>query len=555
MIKILLRLITLSIFLLSTPTFAFARPVNGIKAPQLAGVRPVSPLVPYWSDGLSLGNFDNSANWQELSGIATANLAGNEAYLWVESDSPANMLAAISRTTGSNQGVWSFQSPPTYIDVEDVDTAVVNGVPYLYFFDFGNNGNGADSRGTGIDMRILRAIEPAITGSNGTISSGNYISIDAKFPAVNGPTLRDAEASFVDPDTGTIYIIVKRDATQRVYSLAHAATYAGTQTLVYEGTMTSLPEARTTALTTTPTYAVDAAISPNGKEILVKNYNNIYYFPRNKTTQTIMQALQQSLVDVPAYVGGGTLITNFVKTSHPSQEPQGEGLCYSKDGRDLYTNSEYVSTEGSSATRYPLFKYTRSLKVPTTVSFQDGVSPTAGYTGTSSTYVWGTNAGTDSSAETTFVVDTTFGNATDDRRGLLKFDLTSIPTSATVTNCRMELWLAAEGQGWLWYRMLVPWTLASTQTSLGGPVLNDGVKAAVAPSLTNGINLDTLVNVFVRDNMLIADCQYFVSNPSLNQGWLGMGLDVSAGGDGVQFDGKVSVTAAHRPKLTVTYTQ
>lgn len=507
-------------------------------------------LVPDWSDGVSLGNFDSSTNWQELSGLATAFKSGNENYLWIISDSPANMLGAISRTNGSNQGVWSFQSPPTFPDIEDIETAVINGQPYLYIFDFGNNGNTLNSRGAGIDMRILRAKEPTITGTTGTILSSDYIAIDAVFPGVNGPTLRDCEASIVDPDTGKIYIITKRDAVQKVYSLAHSLTYSGIQTLVYEGAMTSLPEARTQALTTTPTYAVDAAINPLGTEILVKNYQNIYYFPRNKSTQTIMQALQQSLVPLSGYVGGGTFPSP--KTSHPNAEPQGEGLCFSKDGRDLYTNSEYLATEGSSASRYPFFKYTRATKTPITVSFQDGVSPSAGYTGTTSTYIWGTNPAIDRSAETTFVVDTTVGNSTDDRRGLLKFDLSSIPTTATVIGCRMDLWNSAEGQGWQTYRMLVPWSGSSTYNSLVGGVTNDGIEAAVNPSSTNGINLDTITAINMRDNMLISDCQNMVSNPSTNYGWLYMGLDLATG-DGVQFDGKASLTASRRPKLTIRY--
>ena len=513
-----------------------------------------STLVPFWSDGVALGNFDSSANWQELSGIATANKAGNEGYLWIISDSPANMLAAISITNASNQGVWDFQSPPTYVDVEDIETAVIGGVPYIYFLDFGNNGNGVDSRGAGIDMRILRAIEPAITGSNGTILSTDYIKIDAAFPGVNGPTLRDCEASFVDPDTGTLYIIIKRDATpQRVYSLSFANQVAGsTRTLVYEGAMTALPEARTQALTTTPTFAVDAAIHPSGTEILVKNYNNIYRFPRNKATQTIMQALQQPLVDVTGYVGGGTLITGFTRTSHPNAEPQGEGLTYSKDGRDLYSNSEFVSTEGSTAARYPLFKYSRLPKAPTTTIFQDGLTVAgATYTGTRDTTIWSeTNPGVNYGTDPSNVLDKAVGVETDQRKELIKFDLTAIPTNAVVTHCQMDRYIIAEGQGVAFYRMLVDFTeTTSTWTSLGG-VNDDNVSASSVESARAGVNLDTILSTYMRFNMKLSDCQAMVSNPATNFGWLGEGTDITTG-DGVQLASRDSVTAANRPKLTV----
>lgn len=164
--------------------------------------------------------------------------------------------------------------------------------------DFGNNPNSVNSRGTGIDMRIFRIVEPTITGSN--ISTSSFIEINAAFPAGNPPTTsRDCESSFVDPVDGKLYIITKRDATQKVYSLSFANQVAGaTQTLVYEGTMTSLPASTTVALTTTPCYAVSACISKSGKEILVKNYSQIYYFPRVIGTDTIIQALQKALVPV-----------------------------------------------------------------------------------------------------------------------------------------------------------------------------------------------------------------------------------------------------------------
>jgi len=517
------------------------------RAVASSGAGRSTSLLPFWSDGLSLGNFDSSANWQELSGMATANKSGNEPYLWIISDSPANMLAAVSRTNASNQGVWTLTSPPAYSDWEDIESAIINGVPYLYVFDFGNNPNAIDSRGAGIDMRIFRIVEPTVTGSGS--STSNYIAIDVAFPSA--PTQRDCEAAIIDPDTGDIYIITKRESAPGVYYLPHALTYTGTQTLTDLGDMFDIPDVTTVPLGATAVNVTDAAISPNGKEILVKNYNDIYYFSRNKNTQTIFQALSTTGTIVPSYVGGGSVSP---KKSHPNAEPQGEGLCYSKDGRDLYTNSEFISTEGSSASQYPLFKYTRSSKVPTTVSFQQGVSPSGSYTGVSDTYIWGTNPTTDRSAETTFVIDITVGTPTDDRRGLLKFDLTSIPTNATVIGAKLEMWIAAEGQGWAWYKMLVPWSNASTYDSLTGGVTNDGVEAAVAPSSVNGVNLDTILSVTVRDNILVSDVQSMVSNPSTNYGWLGLNLD-AATGDGVQFDSSESVTTTRRPVLTVRYIQ
>lgn len=510
-------------------------------------IAPVTqyPLIPQWSGGLNIGSFDTSTNWQELSGIAPARLLANKDWLWICSDSPANMIGGVSIANPLTKFVLTLTGASAMSDLEDITTATIDGQNYIFAMDFGNNPNTANSRGSGIDMRIFKIVEPTITGSD--ISTTNFIEINAAFPGVNGPTLRDCETSFVDPVDGKLYIIIKRDATQRVYSLAKANQVAGaTQTLVYEGTMTSLPASRTVALTTTDCYAVSGCISPDGRDIIIKNYYNCYYFPRVVGTDTVIQALQKSLVPIP-YVGGGSASP---KTSHPNAEPQGEGVCFDFYGRDLFTNSEYVSTEGSASGAYPLFRYERLSKAPTLVSFQEGASS---YTGTTTTYIWGTNPTTDRSAETTFVCDFTSGNPTDDRRGLLKFDLTSIPTNAKVTRAYLELYISAEGQGIKAHKMLVTWNGSSTYNSLGGGVDNDGTKAAVAQSWRNGVNLDTIVNTTWKSNVLVADIQDWVSNPSNNFGWLLKGLDESAGGDGMQFPGKAGTTQSQRPKLYVEY--
>ena len=515
--------------------------------PSIPSPIPSTELVPHWYDGERVGNFDNSANWQELSGGTTPKLAANALWSWIQADSPANMIGGVLNSNPLTKFVLTLTGQTAMVDLEDITSATVNGVNYLYGMDMGNNGNGVDSRGAGIDIRIFRIVEPTITGSD--IATTNFIEINCAFPTVGGPTLRDAEASFVD-ENGRIWIIIKRDATpQRVYSLPHATSYSGTQTLIYEGDMTAIAESRTTPLTTTPCFAVSAAISPNGKEILVKNYMTVYYFPRDPARETVMQALQKPLVTVPAYPGGGTFPAP--KTSHPNQEPQGEAIWYSPDGRDLYTCSEYLSTEGSGATTYPLFKYKRSAAVPTTVSFQDGVSPTAAYAGTLDTYIWDTNPDTAYGTETTFVVDTAPGVESDQRKGLVSFDLSSIPTTAVVIGAQLDLYISTEGQGFKFHKMLISWGEASTYNSLGGPVDNDGIKAAVASDCQNGINLDGVTGN-TRNNMRLDTVQGWVTNPATNFGWL-VEMISSATGDGIQFDSRQGLTAAQRPKLTLRY--
>lgn len=496
----------------------------------------------FWADGVSMGNLDSSTNWQELSGLTAAYKLGNANYLWVLSDSPANQFAAIKKSDASNQGVWSLTGSPSKIDWEDIESSVVGGIPYLYIFDFGNNPNTANSRGAGIDMVIHRVVEPAITGNTG--STSDYISINCAFPTVGAPSLRDCEAAIIDQTTGDIYIITKRESIPGVYKLAHQASYTGIQTLTYMGKMYDIPDATTSALGSTACNVVDATINKSGTEIIVKNYSNLYLFSRNPQTQSIFQALQGTPTIVQGYVGGGS---NTPAKSHPSAEPQGEGVCFDELGVNLYSHSEYVSTAGSTPTRFPLFKYSRVNISPTSISFQDGVS---GYSGTEDTYIWDTNPDTVYGLDTTFVVDTVDATETGRRKGLLKFDLSSIPSNAIIVGAYVTLNIAVEGQGWIMYRMLVDWDEQSTYNTLGG-VIPDGIKAAVTPDCVNGINLDNITGL-VKNNVPISTIQGWVDGSFQNYGWMLDGLDVTTG-DGVQFTSREDTATSNRPKLTLRY--
>jgi hypothetical protein len=299
-------------------------------------------------------------------------------------------------------------------------------------------------------------------------------------------------------------------------------------------------------------------MSPDGTEVMVKNYYNVYYFPRNKITQTMIQVLQQTPTVVDAYVGGGyyynATASLRLQTSHPNAEPQGEGIAYDYEGVDLYTNSEYNTSFGSSATRYPQFRYQRLSRAPTTIVFQDGVSPSGDYAGTVDTYVDSTlaNVNTAYGTATTFIVDTnTGGLETNQRWGLLKFDISAIPSNATVVGAKLDLYDDTEGQGFVFYRMTSAWDETSTWTSLNGAVTMPAIVAGIPEEGRNGVNLDTIQKINVRTNMNVATVQGWVNGTNPNYGWLIKCTD--AGGDGTQFVSREGATASQRPKLTVRY--
>ena len=508
------------------------------------------PLKGFYKDGVAVGHFSVATNWQEISGMAAPMRPENANYLWVESDSPAQMLAVVCSSDASNAGVWTLQGIGAGVDYEDLSSARINGQPYIYLSDSGNNNNVTASRANGADLVVYRIKEPVVTGSNGTIAYADITVASCAFPVAGFPIHRDVEICLVDPDTGKIYFITKREPVAGVFSLEHQESYSGVQTLVDEGDMFDIPNVATQALgTSTPTNVTAGRIHPTGKEIVIQNYGDVYRFERPDKSVSIMATLQATPVTLNAYVGGGL---TSPRKSHPSAEPQGESLTWDYYGQNLYSASEFVATEGSRAGNYPLFKYERISSSPTAVSFQDGVFPTAAYAGTSDTTIWDTNPGTDYGSDTTFVCDKAPNLETDQRKGLLKFDLSAIPSTAVVVGVKLNLWIAAEGQGIAFYRVLTQdWNESSTYNSTTGGMNDDGTEVASSTDCANGVNIDTIVSIDWRNNMNIDTVQGWVNGTYPNYGWLIESKDYS--GDGMQFDSAEGATAGRHPRLTVYY--
>jgi hypothetical protein len=186
------------------------------------------------------------------------------------------------------------------------------------------------------------------------------------------------------------------------------------------------------------------------------------------------------------------------------------------------------------------------------VTFQDGVSPTAGYAGTRDTYIWDTNPNTDNSTVASLVADKAVGLETDQRKILLKFDISTIPATAKVVSATVEIYINTEGQGVAFYPILTQnWVETSTYNSVTGGINDDGTEASATADCIVGQNLDTVTGT-VRCNVNVATVQSWVNGSQPNYGWLIENTDL-AGGDGVQIDSREGATTSRRPKLIVKY--
>ncbi len=132
---------------------------------------------------------------------------------------------------------------------------------------------------------------------------------------------KDTEAIMIDPLAHDIYIISKREMPVHVYRLAYPQSIL--DTLVAES-VTTLPFTQVTA----------ADFSLDGTELLIKNYDSIYYFSRD-TIQTVAQ-----------------MLTNRPKVLNYIPEPQGESIAWALDGSGYYTVSEKVVGQKSNLLFY-----------------------------------------------------------------------------------------------------------------------------------------------------------------------------------------------------------
>ena len=237
----------------------------------------------------------------ETSGIADSKL--NPGFLWAQEDGGNPPELILLKHNGAVQKRVVIDGA-TNRDWEDLCLSV----GYLYIGDIGDN------NGIHTDYRFYKFQEPATSAD--TIYQPEII----RFRYPDGS--HDAEAFFVHPSTGAIYIITKRDNPSRIYKLAppfsssvNVAEAVGQ--LTYGG-------------------VVSAGISVDGKEVIVKTYLELGYYKVN-AGETIETALGRTPLLLPY-----------------RPEPQGEAVGFSTANTGYFTLSER-----GSASEVKLYFYKR----------------------------------------------------------------------------------------------------------------------------------------------------------------------------------------------------
>lgn len=247
---------------------------------------------------------------QEVSGLASS--FANPGHLWVHNDSgnPAAVYLVNEKLE------IQLECQLHQIKNRDWEDMAVGPGPepgkrYLYVADIGDNNAKHNLK------YIYRFEEPVASPRNKKVTITRFDTI--VFRLEDGK--KDTEAIMVHPETKDIYLVSKREKPVYVYQLT--SPFSKKDTLVAKRLL-SIPL----------TQIVSAGFSHDGQEIVMKNYDDIYYWQVGK------QSVRESLADPPV-------------TLCYSEEPQGESIAFDRDGAGFYTLSERIKGEKTYLYFYP----------------------------------------------------------------------------------------------------------------------------------------------------------------------------------------------------------
>ena len=265
-----------------------------------------------------LGTIENK-QINEASGIVAS--YRNKGLLWTHNDSgDKNRIFSMD---ASGKGIREFYlEGANNRDWEAISMATFPEGSFIYVGDIGDNNN------VYAESAIYRVQEPEINASTPQSSTlKNVQKITYKY--TDGA--RDAETFLIDQSSKDIYIISKRESSKRLYRLPFPQSYTQTMTAEF------VQELTFSAGSGTPLYIVDGNVSVDNKEIIIKNYLQIFHWRRN-ANESIPDALKRT----------PKMQSYFV-------EPQGEGICFAQDGSGYYT----ISEEGPNKSPVKLYLYKR----------------------------------------------------------------------------------------------------------------------------------------------------------------------------------------------------
>jgi len=240
---------------------------------------------------------------REASGIVASRQ--NPGVLWVHNDSGDGARLYALDTKGRLLGVCTVTGARAR-DWEDI--AIGPGPEakrhYLYIGDIGDNSGKYSS------VRVYRVTEPKVARSApfGRMNAGPVETIELTYP----DEARDAETLLVDPQSGDLYVISKRELFSKVYWAGYPQSTGSRIVMKHVAT---LPWG----------FAVAGDVSPDGGRVIVRSPYNASLWVRPKG-KPLWHAFGGKMVGIPLM-----------------SERQGEGICFDGQGRGYFTLSEMAN--------------------------------------------------------------------------------------------------------------------------------------------------------------------------------------------------------------------
>ena len=265
------------------PAVAVAALLAGCEAVRTPGGASV------FTDGSDVGEL-RGANMREASGIAASRSYPGQ--YWLHNDSGNDPELFLIDSTGAAQLRIRVEGVVNR-DWEDISRSGDT----LFVAETGDNGAKWDT------VFVHALLEPK---SRADSSARVLATFPFRYP--DGP--RDAETLLVDPLTGDWFIVSKREERSRLYR------YPAPQR---PGTLVTLERV---PVEFPFRLAVGGDVSTDGREVLIKTYDAVYYWER-RDGEPLSQTLARAPLPQPY-----------------TPERQGEAIAFSLDGSAYYTTSE-----------------------------------------------------------------------------------------------------------------------------------------------------------------------------------------------------------------------
>jgi len=280
-------------------------PVNTVTTTPVTTVPPSLPPAPpeglcrSFEQPVVAGTIDNEAV-REISGIAASRNYAD--VIWMHNDSRGGPIVYATTTAGKPLG--TFELDTVTFDWEDmaIGPGPERGVDYLYLGDIGDNFHFRPS------VTVHRIAEPYPDPPGGLVTDVDVFDLVYPEPGPN------AEAMFVDPITGQLFIITKPDNGGPVEILAAPAE------AMIDGATVALERVGRFALPG-GLFVTAADIHPDGTVILFRGYNEVWLWER--TAVDLAETFAGEPCDVPS-----------------TAEVQGEAITFARNGYSYYTVSE-----------------------------------------------------------------------------------------------------------------------------------------------------------------------------------------------------------------------